>query len=142
MSEIKAATVACGKHEFQFVPPDQVRFVFRGDFEESDADAYFDFIFKHADQCNKRLYSAYDLSAFKRASEGGRKRVINVGRPYPYAALAIVGANFSTRAVAGMILRAGRLVAPKTFNFPYKFVASMDDADAWFDELRNRKSRI
>src|SRR4051794_8452779 len=120
MSGIEAEVVKIGDNEFRFLPPDQVRFVIRGVFEATDADTYLDFIFKYGDQCNGRLYSAYDLSAFTRATDAGRKRVINVGRPYPYAAMSMVGANFSTRTVAGMLMTAGKLLAPKHFDFPHK----------------------
>jgi hypothetical protein len=139
MSDLKPESVHVGSHEFHFIPPNQVHFVFRGVFDDVDAGAYLDFIFKYGDQCNGLLYSVYDISAFSRATDAGRKRVINVKRAYPYAAMALVGANFSTRAFAGMVLTAGRLVAPKHFNFPYKFVPTMDEANAWFDELRNKR---
>lgn len=131
--------VRIADHAFWFVPPDQIHFAFRGEFAEGHADTYLDFVFKHADESGRPLYSMYDLSTFTRATEGGRKCVINVKRPYPYAALAVVGAPFSTRAVAEMILTAGRLIAPKHFSFPIKFWATAADAEAWFDELREKR---
>ena len=139
MSGTNPEPVRAGSNEFQFIPPDRVHFIFRGVFDDSDADAYLDFVFQHGDQSNRLLYAAYDLSAFTRATEAGRKRVINVGRPYPYAALAVIGASFSTRTVAGMILTAGRLIAPQKFNFPIKFLTTMTDAGAWFDEVRKER---
>lgn len=134
-------TVRAGSNEFRFIPPDTVFFIFRGVFEDADAAAYLDFVFKQGDQSKTLLYSVYDISMFERATDAARKRVINVGQAYPYAAMALVGASFSTRAFASMVLTAGRLVAPKYFNFPYKFVSSFEDANAWFDELRTSKKR-
>lgn len=136
--EAEAETKIVGTHEFQFVPPDEIRFVLRGVLNDDDTRSYLDFLFAQGDKAGRKLYSAYDLSAWERVSEESRKLVINVERPYPYAALAIVGASFSTRALASMILRAGGLVAPKKFGFPWKFVASMAEAHAWFEELRAR----
>ncbi|MBK9258931.1 MAG: hypothetical protein IPM54_03770 [Polyangiaceae bacterium] len=139
MNDVKTELFV-GTHEFRFVPPDQIHFVMRGEFKGAHVDPYFDFVFSHGESTGGLLYSVYDLSEFTRATESGRKRVINPGRLYPYAALAVIGASFSTRTVAKMILRAGKLVAPKHFNFPIKFVSTMDDAQAWFDELRRKRA--
>lgn len=138
MSTVAPRVVTVGPHEFRFVPPDQLHFFFRGEFNGAQVDQYLDFVFAHGDQCNGPLYSVYHLNAFTRATESARKRVVNVGRKYPYAALAAVGANFATRVVAGMILTAGRLIAPQHFTFPVGFFPNVDEANAWFDELRRK----
>jgi len=134
------SVITSNQHEFQFEPPDQLRFVIRGEFTDADVDPYLDFIFSQANRSGGLVYSVYDLSRFTRATAGARQRVVNVARPYPYAALAVIGAGFSTRTVATMILTAGKLVAPKHFTFPIKFFSSLDDANAWFDEIRKKRS--
>ena len=139
MNEIEHLIHVSGKHEFCFVPPDQVRFVMCGVFEDADAVAYLDFIQVHAHEGSGLLYGVYDLTHMTRMDEGARKRVVNVGQSYSFGGIAVIGASFSMRTLASMLLRAGKLLAPKYFNFPHKFVASMDDANAWFDELRRKQ---
>ena len=142
MSRIVTESINVGAHEFQFVPPDQLRFRFCGVFLEKEVEAYLDFIYTHGSQANGKLYVAYDLSQWTRIDEGARKRTTAVEQPYPFEAMAITGANFSTRALASMLLRAGKVIRPAFFSFSYKFVASMDEANSWFDELRAEKNRI
>lgn len=127
-----------GTHEFRFVPPDEMHFVMRGEFGERDVEPYLKFIFDR--DLSRTHYCVYDLREFTRVTAEGRKQVIHVGRPYPFGALAIIGADFSQRTVAGMILTAGRLVAPKHFTFSHKFVANLSEAQNWFDELRRARS--
>jgi hypothetical protein len=139
MRRSESEPVIAGPHECRFVPPDQVHFILRGEFTETHAGPYLDFIFSHGEQAGGRLYCVYDLTSFTRITAGGRERVVRVDRPYPFGALAVIGANFSSRTLAGMILSAGRLLAPKHFGFPHKFVVTMADAAAWFDELRKER---
>ena len=138
MSTIEPMTVQVGRHEFAFTPPDEACFTFLGDFNETHVDGYLDFMFQCGDRCGEQLYGIYDLRQFTRVTGGARKRVVKVERPYPLVALAAVGASFATRTAAGMILTAGKLVAPHAFKFSIKFVANRDEARAWFDELRKK----
>lgn len=128
-----------GMHEFRFVAPDRLIFAMRGEFTEADCGAYIDFVFLKDPARASILYSFYDLTKMTRVDERARKRVIRVNEKYPYGGIALTTANFSTRALVGMILRAGKLVAPDQLSFPYKFVNSMDEANAWFDELRTMR---
>lgn len=139
MEDAERDRVKVGEHEFEFIAPDQLRFVIRGEFSDGDVDPYFDFIHSHANRCGTLIYGAYDLSGFTRVTSGARQRVVKVTRPYPYAALVVIGAGFSTRTLATMILTAGKLVAPNQFTFPIKFVSSVNEANAWFDELRSKR---
>lgn len=141
MNDTQKESVNVGAHEFQFIAPDQLRFAFCGALVENEVEVYLDFIYKHASLANRNLYVAYDLSQWTRIDEGARRRVTAVEQPYPFDAMAITGANFSTRALASMLLRAGKVIRPSYFAFSYKFVATMDDANAWFEELRAKKNR-
>lgn len=136
MTVEKQFHTAFGTHEAWFVAPDEVHFIFRGEFTEEQADPYLNFAYAQADRVGKSLYAGYDLSAFSRTTDGARKRVIKTIRPYPYAAMAVVGTSFSTRIATNMILTAGRLVSPKHFEFPIKFLRTMVEANAWFDQIR------
>lgn len=136
MNRLGPTSILVGPHEFQFVPPDEVHFAFRGEFNVDEVDEYLDFMFQWGDRCNGQLYACYDLSKFTRVGDVVRKRVVNVDRPYPLVGLAVIGATFATRTVAGMILTAGKLVAPQSFTFAVKFMPTVVDARAWFGELR------
>ncbi|HRI67862.1 MAG TPA: hypothetical protein PK156_26675 [Polyangium sp.] len=138
MSARKAVKVTVGTHEFEFVPPDVLRFKMRGAMLEEDAKAYLDFIHVHAEETGGLLYAAYELSQFTRIDEKARNRTTKVEKPYPFAGLVIVGASFSVRALAAMIIRAAKLIKPESVNFPHKFVATMAEAEAWIDELREK----
>jgi hypothetical protein len=139
MSSDETVTVIQGNHEFQFVPPDQVRFVLRGTVDEAEARALVKFIYHHADKAGRSLYCVYDMANFVRVTEAGRKVVVHVERPYPYTDVAVIGASFTTRVFLGMLVKAGRIVASKHFGFSMEFVESMDAANAWFDELRAKR---
>lgn len=129
-----------GVHEFQFVPPDTLRFFLRGEFGDSDCEAYLDAIFQRVQGQTSTLYAIYDLTQLTRVAEGARKRLIHVKRAYPYGGIAVMVSTLSMRAVVEMMMRAGKLVAADRFGFPYKFVKSVEEADAWFDELRKKGS--
>lgn len=141
MTAEKQPHATFGTHEAWFVEPDELRFVFRGEFTEEHADPYLKFAFGQCDRVGRSLYCVYDLSAFTRATEGGRKRkrVVTPGRPYPYLAMAVVGTGFSTQIAANMILTAGKLVSPKHFEFPIRFFQTVVEAAAWFDQLRTER---
>jgi len=136
---VESKRVIVGTHEFQFVAPDQLRFFLRDEFSDSDCIAYVDFVFQDDPNRAPVLYSIYDLTKMTRVAEAARKRVINVNRPYPYGGMAVMTSNFTTRALVGMVMRAGKLIAPERLSFPYKFVDSIDEANAWFDELRKKQ---
>lgn len=139
MSKLQLESVHVGSHEFQFTAPDQLHFLLRGEFDERHVAPYLDFIFSRGAAYGGQFYAAYDLTKFTRITAGARQGVINVERPYPFAALAVIGASFSSRAIANMILTAGKILSPKHFIFPIHFVSTKSHADAWFDELRNKR---
>lgn len=140
MNDVKTEMFV-GQHEFKFIEPDQVHFVLRGVFEEAHAEPYLDFIFSHGERCGGLLCSVYDLTNFTRIDARARTRIVtDVKRAYPYRALAVIGASFSMRTVVGMILTAGRRLAPNYFTFQHKFVSTIGEANTWFDELRRKRA--
>lgn len=141
MSEVQGTKVNVGTHEFEFLTPDLLRFTLRGTMTDEDATAYLDFIHGRAAETGGLLYVAYDVSAFTRVDEQARSRITRVNRPYPFGGLVIVGANFSMRALAGMMIRAVRLFKPEYLDCPHKFVRTMAEADAWIDELREKSAK-
>jgi len=136
MAAIKPETLHVGLHEFWFVPPDRIHFVMRDVFDVSQAVGYLDFIHSRASLCGGMLYASYDLSQLGRLTAEARLAVIKVDRPYPLAGLGIIGASFTIRSLTGMLMSAGRLLAPKAFGFPCRCFETLDEADAWFEELR------
>lgn len=136
MSESKPTSVRVGAHEFESVSLDTLRFTFRGDLTDAEAAQYLDFVHARANEADGLLYTVYDLSALTRIDEKARRRITNIGRPYPFAGLAVIGANFTIRALAQMIIRAIKIIKPEIWSFPHKFVANQAEADAWIDELR------
>ncbi len=136
MAPHEPETLAVGPHEFRFNPPDRIHFVMGKVFDDAHARVYLDFIFTHASRPGTRLYASYELSKLERVTSAARRRIIHIDRPYPLGGLAIVGASFTVRTLASMILSAGRLLAPGFFDFPHRFVATLEQANAWFDTLR------
>lgn len=125
-----------GANECKFIPPDQVHFTFRGRVQEADAVVHNELLYTYADAAKRDVYVMYNLAQFEGDTYAARKRVNEIDRPHPYAGVAIIGANFAMRTLVGMIIRSGRLLSPERFKLPIRFVATMDEAQAWFDELR------
>jgi hypothetical protein len=142
MSELEAVFQIVGAHEFRFVPPRRVSFVMRGIFEEDHANKYTEFLATQAGRCDEALECLFDVSALKGISDRARARVVKRERPLPYCSVAIVGASFSIRTVANMMISAGKIIAPQKFSFKTKFVDSVEEANMWFDELRSGKNKV
>ncbi|MBK9265437.1 MAG: hypothetical protein IPM54_37330 [Polyangiaceae bacterium] len=128
-----------GPHEFRFVPPNQVRFYLRDTFDGPEVEAHLQFGYKYAELCGGLVECIVDMSQFKRVTESGRQRLTRVERPYPYHGCALLGGSFPTRTIANMIIAAGRVLTPKSFSFPIKFVDTWEDAEAWFQELQAKR---
>ena len=142
MSESKADKIIVGAHEFSFDPPRTVSFIMRGTFEEEHANAYNEFLSVHAGRCHEPLDGLFDLSALKAIAPSARKRVAEHGRTILFGAVAVVGASFSIRTVSSMLMRAGKIIAPKKIPFSVQFFDSVEDANAWFDTVRKDKNGI
>lgn len=142
MSELEPASKFFGEQELHFTPPDVVLCVLRGALHEAEAREIIVFVDKHAELAGGNVYCIYDMSEFVRITDSVRKIAIHVDKPYPYFAVAVIGTSFSTRMFADMIMRAGKLVSPKYFGFRHKFVASVAEANTWFDELRRDKKGL
>jgi hypothetical protein len=138
MTVHEAEVKIVGSHRFEFIPPNRCFFAIVGTMDEEHAASYLAFLYKHADAFGGPLEGVYDISRMNRMTIGARSRIVNVSRQFPLTAIALVGANFSIRTLVGMIITAGRLVAPKHFTFAHKFVATADEADAWLDEVRKQ----
>lgn len=138
MSDPKVEAARVGAHEFRFIPPNQVHFVMRGEFTDADCIAYVNFASKCTPEGGGLMYGFYDLTQLGRVADGARKRVVDVQRPYQYGGMAVMVSTFSARVLVGMIMRAGRIISPDRLSYPYKFVSSIDEAQAWFDELRSK----
>lgn len=139
MTAEAAHTVVSNQHEYRFMPPDRCAFVLCGAFEESDAAAYTQFIYQHADHNNTLLIATYDISKLARLTDGARSHLMGVRRAFPLKRIALIGASFSTRMMATMIIRAGRVVAPDKWGFEYEFFAAPDDAEAWLENPRSKR---
>jgi hypothetical protein len=138
MTVHEAETNIVGPHRYEFIPPNRCVFTFVGAMDEEHAATYLAFLYKHADAVGGQLEGVYDISRMNRMTFGARSRIVSVSRPFPLTAIAIVGTNFSIRTLADMIIKAGKIVAPKHFTFAHKFVATFDEANAWLDEVRKQ----
>lgn len=139
MNTVEPKSLHLDTHEFHFVPPDLIRFTFRGSLSDEVTKQYLDFIYDRATEINGSLYVIYDLSAWTRIDERARKRVTKVDRPYPFAGMAIIGTSFTIQALANMIIRAVKLIRPDYWSFPHKFFANVADAEAWIAEIREKR---
>ncbi len=140
MSDRESVKIIEGTHEFEFVAPDLLRFRLRGAMTDDETIKYLDFVFAHTPDENRSLYVVYDLSEMVRLDERSRKRVTEVDRPYPFDGLVVIGASYSMRMLAEMLIRAIKLIKPEYWNFPHKFVGTMAEAEAWIDEIRQNKA--
>jgi hypothetical protein len=131
--------VIIGPHEFRFVPPNQVQFYMRGTLDGPEVAAHLQFAYKYADRCGGLVDCIVDISKFERVTESGRNLLTRVERPYPYHGCALLGATFATRTIAMMIVSAGRVLAPKSFTHPIKFVDTWEEAEAWLEELPQKR---
>jgi hypothetical protein len=131
--------VVSNQHEYRFMPPDRCAFVLRGPFEEGDAAAYTQFIYQHADRLNTLLCATYDISKLTRLTDGARSHLMGVRRAFPLKRIALIGASFSTRMMATMVIRAGRMVAPDKWGFEYEFFPSPDEAETWLENPRSKR---
>ena len=133
-------SINVGAHEFQFIPPHRVTFVMRGTFEEEHAKAYKNFLSMQVDRCGEPLEGLFDLSALTTITSSARRRIGEQSRILLFRAVAIVGASFSIRIVSTMLMRAGKIIAPQKTPTNVHFCATADEANAWFDELRSKRS--
>lgn len=136
MSDLKVESARVGAHEFRFIPPDQMHFYMRGDLDDAHCIAFVDFTARHTPEGGGLMYAFCDLTQLGRVADGARRRVVNVQRPYQYGGMAVMVSTFSARVLVGMIMRAGKIIAPERLSYPYKFVSSLDEANTWFDDLR------
>ncbi|MDI3286758.1 STAS/SEC14 domain-containing protein [Polyangium sp. 15x6] len=58
----------------------------------------------------------------------------HVERKYPFRRVAIAGPSFTTRAILGMLERAGRALFPQHFAYTAEFFANTEEARRWLAE--------
>lgn len=138
--EREAEVVLVGNHEFRFVPPNQIRFYIRGVFDGPEVEAHFQWGYKYADLLGSYVDCIVDMTKFERVTDSGRQRLTRVQRPYPYHGCALLGATFATKAIANMVISAGKLLAPKSFAYPIKFVDTWEEAESWLAELKEKRT--
>lgn len=126
-----------GPHEFKFVAPDEVHVTVHGNFEPDHFDAHLDYLTRITARCGGSVYCLVDAKHAGRMTEGLRRRMTSSPKGYPYRACAIVGAGFTMKTVFNMILTAGRALAPNATQFPVRFLADVESAQAWFQSLRS-----
>lgn len=125
-----------GPHEFKFVLPDEVHITVHGDFEPDHFDAHLVYLQKIARLCGGGVYCVVDARNVGRMTEALRKRMVAASNGYPYLACAVIGAVGTTRVVFDMVAKAGRVLAPKAFQFPIRFFPDVESAQQWFQSLR------
>lgn len=130
--------VRIGAHEFLFIEPDEVHGIFRGVCEDDVGEAFRQFMYAHADRIDRRLFVLMDLTKFEWISPTSRRDIVAVNRPFPVRCGAFVGTGFSSRVLVNMVMKAGRVLAPKYFDFHYEFFATSAEAVVWFSELRKK----
>jgi len=141
MNELEAFTKIIGSHEVQFAPPDVIHVIIRGVLDEADVRELIHLTTSQSDLLGSKMCCICDMSQFERMTSAVRKVSVSVDRPYPYYAVAFLGASFATRTILEMVMRAGRIVSRKHFHFTHKFVISNDEALAFFDEQRRKQEQ-
>lgn len=125
-----------GRHLVRWERPDLVFLALRGPTSATEA-ARIRAIYAEIGERVGPYHVVFDASELVFIEAGSRAAWLRDDQPYPFRSVIVFGANFSTRAVVMTVYRAGRLVAPSLFKFPFEFVATEEDARARIHELRS-----
>lgn len=139
MSVVEEPSKMIGRHELRFMHPDMCHCALRGVLDEKETEILISTIHGYRDVAGQPLFAIYDLSEFGRLTVGVRNVALHGDYAESYAAVAIVGASFTTRTFVDMFTRAARLVSKSSFSIEYRFSDSTEAALAWFEELRSEK---
>lgn len=127
--------VLIGPHELRFRPPDRMYLTMRDVIEASHIEKQNMYLRAYAKRYGKPLRAICDVEHVVEFSTGARKSVVQMDQEYPYVGCAVVGANFTFRTIAIMLIRAGQVLAPHHFNFPIYFAKTVAEAEAWLNGL-------
>ena len=125
-----------GRHRMRFEPPDIVQMFTSGVIEPEDFEQFF--------QLATQLSPDRPIFMLRDAREGvlgpkTRARIIELAQPSRVGGVVNYGASFHTRVVVTMLLKAVR--AFKNATPDVAFVETEQDARAWIEAQRKRRSR-
>jgi hypothetical protein len=124
-----------GRHVIRWEPPDLLFVSLRGPASVADAaqvQAIYDAVHERAGN----FYVVFDTSRLEFMEAGARAAWIRRDKPYPIRHVVAFGASFALRTLIITVYRAGRLVAPASFPFPFEWAENEEKARLRIDEIR------
>jgi hypothetical protein len=128
-------------HELRYSPPDLLDLSIRGPFTPADSARFLEVVFDTGSQKGP-FFLRCDVRGMTEVPSQSRALLSRIERPYPYLGIAFVGASFPMRVIIDTILRAGNLLVPTYFGFPFAFHADWDAAGAWIARVRGERSPV
>ncbi|MDI1432581.1 STAS/SEC14 domain-containing protein [Polyangium sorediatum] len=129
---------ALGPHPIRFDPPDIVLCRPTGVVTVDDVRAGIAYMEKASRQIGRGVYYIADLTRLTRYAPSVAVQGFKGFRAGTLRASAMFGADLYQRAVAGMILRATRLLGLEIGRIPVESFPDEASARAWIDELRRK----
>ena len=126
-----------GPHGFQVEHENLVRLVFGERVTGPEAARILEIIYELGDRLGD-LRMLVDLRQLKDFDAGARSKMARAERRYPYRATALFGGSFGSRMLITTMIRAGRLIFPRSFEFEFQFVATEAEARAFLDAAASR----
>jgi len=116
-------------------PPDVLFVALRGAASAADA-ATLGAIYDAVDERAGHFYVVFEAAELAFVDPGARAAWVRRDKPYPIRHVLAYGASFSVRTLVFTVYRAGRLISPASFPFPFEWVASEEEARARVATLR------
>ena len=136
--EASAQVWEIGSHRIFLEQGEILHIVFRGTIVRSAAEEVKQLLLDLGDRQGK-LYVIFDASQFTNIDPGARAAWSHMDRAWPIRYLVAYGASFWGRTLAMTVNRAGRVLAPRFFDYDFEFV--MTEADAWRSVEQRRGGR-
>lgn len=134
MSEAREWTF--GGHRLWIEAPDLVLLEMHGSFDLPSMEAFLLLAHDLGDRIGPFVLLS-DMRDVQGVPAAARKRMTQVEQAYPYRACAVFGASFAIGIVVTMAYKAGRMLAPSAFPFPFAVFVKEAQARAWVAQFRD-----
>jgi hypothetical protein len=127
-----------GKHVLR-VENGVVQMSYSGHVSIDEAKGLQDALFEAGDRFGK-LAALIDLNGLGSIDAGARAQFARPSRPYPVYAVAYYGGTFASRVLLRTVLRAGKVIAPKSFSFDVDIFDTKEEARRFLETARMKKA--
>jgi hypothetical protein len=133
------ATFEVGKHVLR-VENGIVQMFYSGHVGIDEAKALQDALFEAGDRFGA-LAALIDLGGLGDVDADARAQFARPYRPYPVYAVAYYGGTFASRVLMRTVLRAGKLIMPKSFPFEFEILETEAEARRSLETARMKMAR-